>query len=97
MADYDAFLCLQSYALLTKHKAIGQPGERRGLRNVHVCLTTFDLTESPLQGTHQVATVAIGPSIPTRASAHWDGSGISTLLGYRETILLQFSVASCAA
>lgn len=88
MAEQEAVLNLQFYALLPKNKGLGQQEERHRLQNVYTRLTSF---ESPLHGAPQMATGATFSSIPTGASGHWDGSGIWVLLGYNEmTPLLVF-------
>ena len=75
---------MQFHAFQQKHKVIGRQCETHRLRNVPMCLATFDLTESPLQRSHPVATAATFSSIPIAGRPHWDETGIWMLLEYRE-------------
>lgn len=89
---------MQFHAFLQKHKVIGWQCETQGLRNVHMCLATFDLTESPLQRSYAVATVATFSSIPIAGRPHWAETGIWMLLEYREmTALPVFYCTLCFA
>ena len=69
-------LLLKLHVLLQKNRVIGQQYERHRLRNVHTCLTTFDLTESAVQRTQHVAPAATFLSTATEGSAPWGGTVI---------------------
>lgn len=71
---------------------------RDTLRNVQMCLTTFDFTESLVQRTYHVTPVATFSSIAVEASAYWDVTGIWILLEYSEiTTLPVFYCTLCFA
>ena len=72
----EPLLLLKLNVLLQKNRVIGQQYERHRLRNVHTCLTTFDLTESAVQRTQHLAPAATFLSTATEGSAPWGGSVI---------------------